>query len=160
MATRGPRPGKCQCMVFAAMTLRSISNILPLNCQYILTQSRVKLYLYIIHLKPSVCIRYFTLYSIFQWTDIFPSRGFTSFISIIETETTDSFHINYTVISLLYPWESCQRSFELGSYMLKHWQPTISLRPGNPYSHPTSHRTSDGWNQGQKWSLQWTKYSQ
>jgi len=74
MVTRSPRPGKRQCIEVATMAGRSISNILPLNPQYILTRSRVHLYLCIIYLRPSVHKGYVTLYSIFNGRIHFPHK--------------------------------------------------------------------------------------
>jgi len=105
MAICNPMPGMCQCVLVAAMALRSVSNILPLYSPYILTRSCVQPYYHIIHLWSSVGIHPVTLYSVFQLSDTFRSRGYTIITPIVNErhnrQKMNSLRINFTVNYLL-----------------------------------------------------------
>jgi len=105
MATRNPRLGKPHCILVTTAPLISERKRLPLCSTYIPTLSLVQPYYHTVRLRSRIGICAFTLYSSFQWSNTFCSRGYTICTPSRQAQhnwqKTNSLRINPTVHHLL-----------------------------------------------------------
>jgi len=94
-----PRMGKPQWMELATTAYRLGSNILPLIYAYIFPYAHLQLYIYITCLGSSIGICVFTLYWIYQISDMFLSWEYRSYTSFVNNNTTNRKQTTCTSIS-------------------------------------------------------------